>query len=95
MLYLIFGKTTLFNGNSADNVRRILISVVILSMGILLRLRGSPDVPKIQFAPSPVSLSVRKSKGSATVEQTSLRDFVQSKLPSLCLPFIPAWWLFK
>jgi hypothetical protein len=49
----------------------------------------------MDFAPSPVCLSVRKSKGSAMVEKISLRDFVHSRLPGLRSPYVPAWWLFK
>jgi hypothetical protein len=88
------GPLTLFGG---DNVvlGQFVISIVILFTGAFLSLGGSADIPRTHFAPSPVYISVRKSKGSTTVEKISLRDFVQSKLPSLRSPFVPAWWLFK
>jgi len=95
MFKLIPGEpTTLFSGSSVG-VLRFLISVVVLSMGAFLSRRGSPDIPRTHFAPSPIYLSVRKSKGSTMVEKISLRDFVESKMPSLHSPFVPAWWLFK
>jgi hypothetical protein len=88
------GPSTLFSGNSVD-VAPFVITIVVLSMGAFLGLRGSPDVPRTHFAPSPVYLPVRESKDSTVIKKISLRDFVESKLPSLRQPFIPAWWLFK
>lgn len=73
---------------------RCLVSVVVLSIGAFLGRRGSPDLPRTLFAPSPVYISV-KSKCSPLVERITLRDFVESKIPTLYLPFVPAWWLSK
>jgi hypothetical protein len=98
MFKLISGGPSSFfslGGNNVVLCFRLLISVVALSVGAFLRRRGSPDTPRMHFAPSPVYLSVRKSKGSAEAEKISLRDFMESKMPSLHLPFVPAWWLFK
>jgi hypothetical protein len=77
-----------------DLLRRM-VSVAGWCSGAFLSRRGSPDIPRTLFAPSPVYISVRKSKGSPSVERINLRDFVESKIPSLYLPFVPAWWLSK
>lgn len=96
MLDLISGRpATLFGSGITVDVGRLLISVVILSMGAFLSLRGTPDVPRTHFESSDVYLSVRKSTGSTQAKKISLRDFVELKLPSLRLPFVPVWWLFK
>jgi hypothetical protein len=90
MFDLLLEPSTLFG-----DLLGCLVSVVVLSIGVFLSWRGSPDIPRTLFATSPVYISVRKSKGSLSVERITLRDFVESKIPSLYLPFVPAWWLFK
>ena len=100
LVYPIFFCNRIFNlllepSTLFGDQLRCLVSLVILSMGAFLNWRGSPDIPRTHFAPSPVYISVRKLKGSPSVERITLQDFVQSKIPTLFLPFVPAWWLSK
>lgn len=95
MLDLISGGPSTifkFSGSSTD-VGRFIVSLVVLSMGAFLSLRGSSHVPRTHFSPSPVHIKVRKSTSSKEVEKISLRDFVETRCPSLSSPFVPAWWL--
>lgn len=92
MLELISGgPSNLFTAPSVD-AGRVLVSLVVLSMGAFLSLRGASHIPKTYFPPSPVKITSRTEKG---VEEISFRKFVEKKCPSLRSPFVPAWWLFR
>lgn len=48
----------------------------------------------IHFPAKPVTLSVRK-KDEDGVEQRSIRELVETSVPSVFKDFKPLWWLFK
>lgn len=78
MIRLISGQ--LLDVKSIKDTTSILIALVVVSMGAVLSLRGRPDIPVLHFSTrSPVSITVRKSKGSSEYTQITLRDFVTSR----------------
>ena len=81
-----------FTSPSLDTAR-VLVGLVVLSVGTFLSLRGaSHNIPKTYFPPSSVQITTRTENG---VKEISLRKFVEQKCPSLRSPFVPAWWLFR
>jgi hypothetical protein len=56
-------------------------------------LEPGPTVPKVYFGTSPAPIRLHNSKDPAKTDETTLSAFVESKVPSLFSPFLPAWWL--
>ena len=62
-------------------------------MGALFSfLSASYYVPKLYFG-TPETVFVRPAASTKAIEKVTLRDFVQSRCPSLFQEFRPAWWL--
>lgn len=62
-------------------------------MGAVLSLRiGGACVPRVFSSETPVYLSTRTQESEDTT-RTSTRVFIESRVPSLLLPFRQAWWL--
>ncbi|PCH35623.1 AB-hydrolase YheT [Wolfiporia cocos MD-104 SS10] len=74
----------------------IVLGIVPAALAILLNLFFSRYFrPKLYFAESPVSVTVKDSPGSKKTKQESLRTFIETRCPSLLREFRPVWWLFS
>ncbi|KAI0637069.1 AB-hydrolase YheT [Trametes polyzona] len=63
-------------------------------MGVFFSLLSAAYyMPKLYFGFVPATVAARSAKSSKAIERITLRDFIQTRCPSLFQEFRPAWWL--
>lgn len=76
-----------------QNVRSSVFGFI--SMGQSLSWLYPSSVPRLYTVTSKVQLNVKRANSNTETEPLSIAGFIQSRVPSLCSQFTPAWWLPK